>query len=67
MPFGNRIISSCAVNMAGAVMQEGKVARDGKFITGQAAGSAMAFGLKLIEVLAGADKAEEIARGVVYC
>jgi len=56
-----------ADRLTGAHFQSGEaLAVDGKFITGQAAGSAMAFGLKLIEVLAGADKAEEIGRGVVY-
>ena len=55
---------SCAVNMAGALMQEGKVARDGKFITGQAAGGAHEFGLALIEALVNADTADRVKREV---
>lgn len=39
---------------------------DGKIITGRAAGSSFDFGLKLVEVLAGAEKAEEVRNGVVY-
>lgn len=56
-----------ADRLTGADFQSGQaLAVDGKFITGQAAGAAFAFGLKLVEVLAGADKAEEISRAVVY-
>lgn len=39
---------------------------DGKIITGRAAGSAFDFGLKLVEVLAGGEKAEEVRRSVHY-
>ena len=39
---------------------------DGKLITGRAAGASFAFGLKLVEVLAGAEKAEEVRNAVVY-
>lgn len=39
---------------------------DGRVITGQAPGAAMAFGLKIIEVLLGKEKAEEVAAGFVY-
>lgn len=39
---------------------------DGKLITSRAAGTAVDFGLTLIEVLAGADKAEEVRRGIHY-
>ena len=55
---------SCAVNMAGAVMQEGKVARDGKFITGQAAGGAHEFGLALIEALVDAETSNRVKQEV---
>jgi len=43
-----------------------KLAQDGTIITGQAAGAAVDFGLKLIEVLCGADKAREVAHGICY-
>ena len=40
--------------------------KDGKIITGRAAGSAFDFGLLLVEVLAGRDKAQEVRRSAVY-
>ena len=42
------------------------VVEDGDIITGEAAGSAFAFGLKLIEVLRGADKAKKIRESIYY-
>lgn len=45
---------------------EQAVVVDGKFITGRAAGASFDFGLKLVEVLAGAGKAEEIRNAVCY-
>ena len=39
---------------------------DGNIITGEAAGSAFAFGLKLSEVLRGADKAQKIRESIYY-
>ena len=39
---------------------------DGTIITGEAAGSAFSFGLKLIEVLRGAEKAKKIRDSVYY-
>ena len=39
---------------------------DGKLITARAAGAAFDFGLTLVEVLAGREKAEEVRRGVCY-
>lgn len=41
--------------------------RDGRFITGRGPGAAMDFALELITVLADADKAKQIADGMVYC
>lgn len=52
--------------MKGAVLLHSPVAADGHIITGQAAGSAIEFALKLIEVLAGAKKAREVAQAIVY-
>ena len=42
------------------------VVTDGNIITGEAAGSAFTFGLKLIEVLRGAEKAQKISNSVYY-
>lgn len=42
------------------------VVRDGNFITGRGPGAAMDFALELITVLADADKAKQIAEGMVY-
>jgi len=41
-----------------------KLAQDGNIITGQAAGASFEFGLKLIEVLAGADTAERVRKEI---
>ena len=43
-----------------------KVAVDGQFITSRGLGTAIDFGLKLIEVLISKEKADEIAGRVVY-
>lgn len=43
------------------------VVADGDIITGQAAGSAFPFGLKLIEVLRGEDVAKKVSQSVYYC
>ena len=42
-----------------------RVEVDGKMVTGQAAGSAMEFAFKLVEVLFGKMKAEEVNRSVL--
>lgn len=42
-----------------------RVEVDEKMITGQAAGSAMEFAFKLVEILLGKDKVEEVNRGVL--
>ena len=39
---------------------------EGKLVTGRGPGSAFDFGLKLVEVLAGADAARTVAAGLVY-
>lgn len=48
--------------MDGAVLQKEPVVRDGNFITAKGAGAAVAFGLKLVEVLDCAETAEELAK-----
>lgn len=53
--------------LSGALVQKGvPVVSDGKIITGEAAGSAFAFGLKLIEVLKGPAVAESVKNQVYY-
>lgn len=48
------------------VRPDAQVVEDGRLITGQAAGAAFAFGLKLVAVLAGEEKAEEVRHAVCY-
>lgn len=50
----------------GAVMLRTQVAVDGNIITSRGVGTAIAFALKLIEVLVGEDKSREIADAIVY-
>ncbi len=53
--------------MFSAVIQHGQtVVTDGRIITGEAAGAAFDFGLKLVEILKGAETAEEVRKAVVY-
>lgn len=53
--------------MLSAVVQRGQeVVEDGHLITAEAAGSSFAFGLKLVEVLAGKEQAETVRQGVHY-
>lgn len=52
--------------MGGALMQPGAmVVQDGRLITGQAPGAAMAFALKLLEVLKGSETVKQVADGLV--
>ena len=53
--------------LTGADTSHGRhVGVDGNIITGEAAGSAFAFGFKLIEVLKGAEKAKKVCDSVYY-
>ena len=53
--------------MGSAVVQKGTpVVVDGHIVTAEAAGSAFPFGLKLVEVLKGADAARKVAHDVHY-
>ena len=53
--------------LSGAVVRKGTpVVPDGQIITGEAAGSAFAFGLKLIEVLKGSTVADSVKNQVFY-
>ena len=53
--------------MGGAKMQDAGVVRDGKVITGRAAGSAEAFGLALLAALRGEQTARRVADEIVSC
>ena len=55
----------CEDGMGSANVQEVAAVRDGKLITGASAGSAVAFGLKLIEALKGEAEADRIAKQIV--
>ena len=52
--------------MAGAVMQDAGVVRDGRIITGRAAGAAEEFGFALLAALRGEQTARTIAEQIVY-
>ena len=49
-----------------AVDRQAQVVVDGPFITGQAAGAAYPFGLKLVEILKGAEAARTVADAILY-
>lgn len=54
-------------DMYSAVVKVGqKVVKDGRFITGQAAGASFDFSLKLVEVLRGKEIAEQVRMSVHY-
>lgn len=52
--------------LTGARPTDASVVPDGAFITARAAGSAFDFGLELVKVLAGEEKAEEVRHNVHY-
>ncbi|MCD7838877.1 MAG: DJ-1/PfpI family protein [Clostridiales bacterium] len=53
--------------MFSAVVLKGeRVVSDGRFITGEAAGSCIDFGLRLVEVLKGTEIMEQIREGIHY-
>ena len=53
--------------MYSAVVKEGcPVVADGRIITGEAAGAVFDFGLKLVEVLKGAQAAQQVRHAVYY-
>lgn len=56
----------CEVQMGSARCVPQEVARDGKVITGRAAGAALDFGLALLSALRGEETAKEIADAIVY-
>ena len=53
--------------MGAAQVQKGSpVVADGHIITGEAAGAAFDFGLKLVEALRGAERARQVKNAVYY-
>ena len=56
----------CEAQMGSAKCVGADVARDGKIITGRAAGAALDFGLELLKALRGEEAAREIAGAIVY-
>lgn len=52
--------------MHGAHMTDAPAVRDGRVITGKAAGTAFDFGLLLVETLCGGDAARKVKNAVVY-
>lgn len=65
---GKRATSYPAVEdtLAGAVLQKSAVVQDGNIITSRGMGTAIEFGLKLVEVLSDKVKADEIAKAIMY-
>ena len=52
--------------MTGAVAENVKTVRDGQFVTGQAPGAAIDFGLGLVELLKGEAAAEKVNGSIFY-
>lgn len=52
--------------LAGADVSDAPVVVDGKIITARSAGAALQFGLALVRALFGKDKADAVARAVIY-
>lgn len=52
--------------MGAAVMENAGTVRDGRILTGRAAGSAEAFGLMLLAALKGEAEARKVAEAIVY-
>ena len=52
--------------MSGAVLVKAPVVQDGNIITSRGMGTAIEFGLKLVEVLTDKAKADEIAQSIIY-
>ncbi len=55
---------ACQASVKNSELSQDRVVQDGQFITSQCAGTAVEFGLRLVELLAGRDKMEEVNNGV---
>ena len=54
------------VNLTGAEVSREPVVTDGNIVTSRGLGTAMEFGLKLLELLVGPEKRDEIKEKIVY-
>ena len=61
-----RGVAECCCGVHAQVCKDDAVVVDGQCVTSQGPGTAMAFGLKLVEMAVGAAKAEEIAKALLY-
>ena len=59
------IFPGMEATLAGAQRSDERVVVDGKVITSQGPGTAMEFAIKLVEVLAGKNKADEVTKEVL--
>lgn len=57
---------TCEPDMAGAVVNRNEVTVDGKIITSRGMGTAIAFGLKLVEMFDGQDEAKKLGNAIMY-
>lgn len=57
---------SCEADMPAADYRTDSVVTDGQFVTSRGVGTAIDFGLKIIELLAGEKEAAEIAESIIY-
>jgi len=49
-----------------AIVEDAPVVVDGKIITGRGVGSALDFGLKIVEIICGIDESEHLRKAIVY-
>lgn len=57
---------SVQAELSGVQYQQGRVVMDEHIVTSRAAGTAMEFALKLVEILEGKDKAQEVKRALLF-
>ncbi len=55
----------CQASVKNSSISQERVVQDGQFITSQCAGTAVEFGLRLVEFLLGKEKMEEVNKGVL--
>ncbi len=55
---------ACQASVKNSTLSQDRVVQDGQFITSQCAGTALEFGLRLVEFLAGTEKMHEVNQGV---
>ena len=57
---------TCEPDMAGAVINRNEVTLDGKIVTSRGMGTAIPFGLKLVEIFDGKEAADKLAAAIMY-